>query len=152
VVAASSNEFAFVVIDFSDSSSPTVVTIRPDLGGGSTVFCSQVRVCAGAILGTTIKLYGLSGNTVTLIGSADSRIDSIATLAFIDFASSHPGGGGGGTPGPGGGGGVIPPQPHPRLRPLSLRRFMASKGLDPASGLRVIRPPIRSVAEFILFP
>ena len=153
VLAGSSDDAILSCIPLDGS---PVQTVQANLGLGLvTALDGNVGACGGAN-STFIQLVDLAVSPPALLGvRANVQFEAVTTLGISTFGSSPPGSGGAGSQsgsgGPGQGGSVVPPQGHPPIRPLSLRRFMESQHLDPARGLRVIRPHVTSVAEFILF-
>jgi len=84
VVASSTNELNVAVVDFSTPSSPTVKMFKPGSGGGSAVVQGGGVMAVGAVLGTSVALVSVVG-TPTALGTANSVISSIASLAVTDF-------------------------------------------------------------------
>lgn len=90
VAAGSTNSLPVFLIDFSNAGNPTLASFNPNLGGGSTVFRSGTRLAAGAVNGTTVELFAISGNSASLLGTVNSGIDSITSIALVDFVSAGP--------------------------------------------------------------
>ena len=89
VAASSTNDTNIAIISFATPSSPSVKTFNPGLGGGATVFVGTELV-VGAALGTTVKLFGLAGPTASLLGTANSGVSAIASIALTQFTPSGP--------------------------------------------------------------
>jgi hypothetical protein len=79
--AGSPNDSIVARVDFSGAS-PVVTTFDGALAGGVTVAIEGTRGAGGAILGTNVKLYDLSVNPPVVLGTADSGLASISTLAM----------------------------------------------------------------------
>lgn len=89
VAASSTNDTRVALVSFASPSSPSVNAFNAGLGGGVSASVGAELV-AGAVLGTTVKLFGLSGTTATLLGTANSGVSSIASIALSDFTPSAP--------------------------------------------------------------
>lgn len=79
--AGSPNEFIVARVDFGGAS-PVVTTFNGALAGGVTVAIEGTRGAGGAILGTSVKLYDLAVTPPTVLGTANSGLASISTLAM----------------------------------------------------------------------
>jgi hypothetical protein len=157
VLAGSSQDVVVSCIPLDGS---PVQTVQANLGIGLvTAISGSVGACGG-LDSPFVVLVDLGANPPSLLGApADAQFEAMNSVGISTFGSlAAPGAGGsgtvggsGGNPGQGGtGAGVILPQPHFSVRPLSLRTFMESQKLDPAAGLRVIRPLVTSITEFML--
>src|SRR6266851_322715 len=90
VAASSPNDVNIALIDFTNPNNPTVANFNPGLNGGSSLKRTTNRLAAGDILGQGVKLFSLAGNTATLLGSANSGINSIGSVAFTSFPGNVP--------------------------------------------------------------
>jgi len=85
IAAASSNDATISVMSFLNPNSPTETDSPDSLNGGATVKISGAFLAAGDILGTKVNLFNVSGTSLTLLGSANTTLPSIASIGFTSF-------------------------------------------------------------------
>ncbi len=90
VAASSPNNANIAFIDFTNPNNPSVANFNPGFNGGCSLKRTANRLAAGDILGQGVKLFSLAGNTATLLGSANSGINSIGSVAFTSFPGGGP--------------------------------------------------------------
>src|SRR5947208_88758 len=83
VVAGSTNNFTFAVIDFTIPTSPTVVQVNPGFGGGSTVDMDGSSAVAGNINGGQVRLVDVSNPAAPVLqGIFNTTLLGIGAIAI----------------------------------------------------------------------
>jgi hypothetical protein len=131
-----------------------VQSVNAGLGLGLFAAVDGTMGVCGATNNTFLRLIDLNPNPPTLFGPpANAQLSSLTTLGLSSSDSPGRGGGGGGQGQGGNAGGVIPAGGGGGdflTRPFGCRAIMISNGLKPEKGMRMIRPAVVSVAEFVV--
>ncbi|MGB8128207.1 MAG: choice-of-anchor D domain-containing protein [Candidatus Angelobacter sp.] len=90
VAAASSNDTTISVVSFLNPSTPTETDSSDALNGGATIKISGSFLAAGDILGSNVNLFSVNGTALTLLGTANAVIPSLASIGFTSFTVVNP--------------------------------------------------------------
>lgn len=83
IVAGSTNNFTFAVIDFTTPGSPSVVQVNPGYGGGSTVAINGSNAVAGNINGGQVRLVDVSNPAAPVLkGMINTTLLGISAIAI----------------------------------------------------------------------